>query len=80
MMFEVSYQAAAEARQTDSRFKHTKYFETADMPGRDAVAERPRREGVDFEKGTITINRYDAETCVAIYRSSQWKPPGGVTH
>jgi hypothetical protein len=44
MVIEVSYQTAAEARDTDSRFKHTKYFEAADMPSRDAVAERLRRE------------------------------------
>jgi hypothetical protein len=31
------------------------------MPSRDAVAERLRREGVDFEEGTMTINPYDED-------------------
>jgi hypothetical protein len=61
MVIEVSYQTAAEVRDTDSRFKHTKYLEAADMPSRDTVAERLRSEGVDFEEGTMTINPHDED-------------------
>jgi hypothetical protein len=69
MVIEVSYQTAAEARDTDSRLKHTKYFEAAAIPSRDAVAERLRREGVDFEEGTMTINPCD-EDAPTIRRSN----------
>jgi hypothetical protein len=61
MVIEVSYQEVDDAKDVHSRFKQTKYFEADDVPSREAVAQRLKAAGVDFDENTLSVQPYDED-------------------